>query len=265
MAEWSNIGWTDHTFNPWIGCTKIGPGCDHCYAEAWARRYYPSAVWGEARRRTSASAWRNPIHLNNRAARAGVRHFVFCASLADVFDHQVPLDWRFDLFRLIEATPHLVWLLLTKRPQNVTKMLAHAGPLPRNVALGCTVVNQEEADRDVPILLSVPGRTLFRFLSIEPMLGPVDLRALDQSSERYIDWVIIGGESGAGHRPMDPDWVRWLRDQCIAAKRPFFFKQWGGARSSSGGRILDGAYWSDRPHVPPVAPPRVLAAQESFL
>ena len=179
MAENTAIEWADHTFNPWTGCTKVSPACDHCYAESWAKRS-GTVRWGpgEPRRRTTDANWRLPLKWNAQAQRDGRRFRVFCASLADVFDNEVPTAWRVDLFRLIEVTPNLDWLLLTKRIGNAAKMmfLARGGYLPMlpNLWLGATVVTQEEADRDVPKLLAVPARV--RFLSIEPMLGPIDLR-----------------------------------------------------------------------------------------
>lgn len=241
MAENSKIEWTDHTFNPWIGCTKVSPGCDHCYAEAWDRRFAVSGHamrWGDKalRTRTSAANWRLPLKWDKQSEADGVRRKVFCASLADVFDNAVPPEWRAALFALIAGTPHLDWLLLTKRIGNVAKMIEAPGMqkcgLPPNVWLGATVVDQEEADRDIPKLLAVPARV--RFLSIEPMLGPIDL---DAALWRYegpmhirreaLHWVICGGESGAGARPISPDWARRLRDQCKAAGVAFLFKQWG--------------------------------------
>jgi protein gp37 len=264
MAENSKIEWTDHTFNPWVGCTKVSPGCDHCYAESWAKRAGKSAgvTWGGERRRTSAANWEQPRRWNAQAHKEGRRYRVFCSSLADVFDNQVPAQWRAELFALIDATPNLDWLLLTKRIGNVREMVLDMGRvmrmhndtfdpvLPRNVWLGATIVNQQEADRDIPKLLAVPARV--RFLSIEPLLGPVDLRRLVQKAAEHpergqppvsidalrgwyggagdpasIDWVIVGGESGPGARPMSPDWARSLRDQCARAGVPFLFKQWG--------------------------------------
>jgi protein gp37 len=267
MAENSKIEWTDHTFNPWTGCTKVSPGCDHCYAEGWAKR--SGAVrWGvgEPRRRTTEANWRLPLKWNAQADAERRRMRVFCASLADVFDNAVDPQWRADLFSLILSTPNLDWLLLTKRIGNVVPMLRelrHGSDedLPlldvmplENLWLGATVVNQEEADRDIPKLLAVPARV--RFLSIEPMLGPIDIRWTFSDSmvircprcrlstnrlthgpcpndgatlvnDVGVDWVIAGGESGPGARPMHPDWARSLRDQCEAAGVPFLFKQWG--------------------------------------
>jgi protein gp37 len=258
MTANSSIEWTDHTFNPWTGCTKVSPGCDHCYAEIWSKRAGAKVgKWGAGapRVRTSASTWAQPLKWNAQAdafmAANGRRQRVFCASLGDVFDNAVDPQWRTDLFELIARTPNLDWLLLTKRIGNVGNMLPVPFDFDRmypNVWLGATIVNQEEADRDIPKLLAVPARV--RFLSMEPLLGPVDLSSidLDGHSEIFplkgttgcedddgnaasdlpaIDWVIIGGESGPGARPMHPDWARSLRDQCLAAGVPFLFKQWG--------------------------------------
>ncbi|MGV0964172.1 MAG: phage Gp37/Gp68 family protein [Polynucleobacter sp.] len=267
MGENSAIEWTEHTFNPWEGCQKVGPGCDHCYAETRNARYGGgvAANWGPGapRRRTSVTNWRKPLAWQRDAERFraehGRRQRVFCASLADVFDNAVDPAWRADLFELIAATPDLDWLLLTKRIGNVETMAAEAGCMPPNVWLGATVVNQAEADRDVPKLLAAPARV--RFLSMEPLLGPVTLGlmrsdlpqhagwpgtydplggswwpAVGNPEEEYrnreeglprINWLIVGGESGSGARPMHPDWARSLRDQCAAADVPFLFKQWG--------------------------------------
>ncbi|MGS1032705.1 phage Gp37/Gp68 family protein [Burkholderia glumae] len=261
MSENSKIEWTDHTFNPWEGCQKVGPGCDHCYAEARNARFAGGTPinWGPGapRRHTSPANWRKPIAWNAAHAefysKHGRRQRVFCASLADVFDNAVPASWRVELFYLIAKTPNLDWLLLTKRIGNAEEMIRESvqyvantdEPWPwANVWLGATVVNQDEADRDVPKLLATPARV--RFLSIEPMLGPIDLnQALppfrcDTCDADYgalsahasgtpigIDWVIAGGESGPRARPAHPDWFRSLRDQCAAAGVPFLFKQWG--------------------------------------
>lgn len=327
MSEATKIEWCDSTFNPWIGCTKISPACDHCYAEAQMDTRMGRVEWGSGkpRARTSAAYWRQPLRWNARIfwqcdtcgwrgegphldgllddndesvrelcpqcwpepiAVKLARRRVFCASLADVFDNEADPEWRADLFELIAATPNLDWLLLTKRIGNVAAMVAEAfdavkrrfwigqeymrlahrdvtspewtdPALPPNVWLGATVVNQQEADRDIPKLLAV--RAAKRFLSIEPMLGPVDVgrflypthwhwdsrfktpaeaSAAGAYAERkrqgivlagstFLDWIICGGESGPHARPMHPDWVRSLRDQCTAAGVPFLFKQWG--------------------------------------
>jgi protein gp37 len=249
MAE-TTIEWADFTFNPWTGCTKVSPGCDHCYAEGWAKRS-GHVEWGPhaARRRTAAATWQAPLKWNLAAKQAERRARVFCASLADVFDNHASIlpDWRADLWSLIAATPHLDWLLLTKRPQNIARMLPPTwGDGWPNVWLGTTVENQTEADRRILHLLDTPARV--RFLSCEPLLGPValDMILTDEmgiyalsgifsdgsgpsgfSQGPGIDWVICGGESGPGARPMHPDWARSLRDQCTRDNVPFFFKQWG--------------------------------------
>lgn len=266
MAENTKIEWADHTFSPWTGCTKVSPACDHCYAEGWAKRS-GHVKWGsgQPRRRTSDANWRMPLKWNREAERTGVRPRVFCASLADVFDNEVDPAWRADLFKLIADTQNLNWLLLTKRVGNVMKMAnevadmprtgSHTGHLiahqwrngspPKNVWLGATVVNQDEADRDIPKLLTVPAAK--RFLSIEPMLGPMLLpferlrewnriALLNQQEHAVsrIDWVIVGGESGPGARPMSPDWARSIRDQCEEAGVALFVKQMGGSRDKRG-------------------------------
>lgn len=248
MGENSNIEWTDHTFNPWIGCTKVSPGCAHCYAERDMARY-GKAKWGagQPRVRTAASTWRQPITWDRKAAAAGQRERVFCASLADVFDPEVPVAWLSDLFDLISATPNLDWLLLTKRPQLIMERIGKVfelhmdgggrgpdlvscwigGMAPRNVWLGTTVEDQQRADERIPALLAVPARV--RFLSCEPLLGTVDLELEkpDNGAPIGIDWIIAGGESGPHARPMHPEWARSLRDQAQAAGVPFLFKQWG--------------------------------------
>ena len=264
MSENSKIEWCDHTFNPWIGCTRISPACDHCYAARIDHRF-GGGHWGAGapRKRTSASNWKKPLQWNRRAEAEGVRYRVFCASLADVFDNEIPIHWLVDLLGLIRHTPNLDWLLLTKRVGNSGRRLNQAADLarktatheplmrwieawidgddvPNNVWLGATVVNQDEADRDVPKLLNTPAAV--RFLSIEPMLGPIDLHltvaaplwAGDGPNARAFNsyrlglhWIIAGGESGPQARPSHPDWFRSLRDQCVNAEVPFLFKQWG--------------------------------------
>lgn len=207
MAENTSIAWCDHTFNPWEGCQKVGPGCDHCYAETRNARFSGGAAvnWGPGapRRRTSAANWRKPIAWNRDAgefyAQHGRRQRVFCASLADVFDNAVDPTWREDLFALIRATPNLDWLLLTKRIGNVPSMVSLIpGWLPENVWLGATIVNQAEADRDIQKLLETPARV--HFLSIEPMLGPIDLESVAWPSiaEHRVDALRGGYWNKAG-------------------------------------------------------------------
>lgn len=218
MGENSKIEWTHHTFNPWIGCTKVGPPCDHCYAEAMSNRY-GWTTWGPhgERKRTSEANWKKPLQW---AKRAVGRERVFCASLSDWLDNQVPQSWRDDLGDLIRATPQLDWLLLTKRIQNY-KRLAPWQEAPANVWLGITCGDQVEYDRDWPKLAALPATV--HFVSYEPALGPLSIGGFRETPE----WIICGGESGPNARPMHPDWARSLRDQCQAAGVPFFFKQWG--------------------------------------
>lgn len=244
MSETTNIAWCDSTWNPWEGCSKISPGCDSCYAEARNQRFHGGVNWGPGapRRLTSSANWKKPLAWNAKAAKTGQPWRVFCASLADVFDNEVPASWREDLFEVIRATPALTWMLLTKRVGNVEDMLPGGwyarstypnGPWP-NVWIGATVVNQEEADRDIPKLLAVPAAV--RFLSIEPMLGPINLAAkcppyyAPHIQPDRIGWVIVGGESDQpGHRarPCDIEWARDIVRQCKAAQVPCFVKQLG--------------------------------------
>ncbi|UVC14749.1 phage Gp37/Gp68 family protein [Mesorhizobium onobrychidis] len=234
MGEITAISWCDHTFNPWIGCTKVSPACDGCYAEAMMDKRYGRVQWGApgqgngTRVRTSAGNWQQPIRWNKKAAADGTRPFVFCSSLADVFDNQVPTAWRTDLFELIRATRSLVWLLLTKRPQNIVRMYGSAFdlPWPRNAAIGTTVEDQKRFDINVPALrdAGLELHPAFAFLSCEPLLGPIG------GDIDGIDWVITGGETDqGGHkaRPTHPDWFRDIRDQCAAAGVAYHHKQNG--------------------------------------
>jgi protein gp37 len=253
MSANTKIEWADHTFNPWIGCTKVGPGCDNCYAKADFEDRKHRVTWGAGQARSRTKTWGDPVRWNKQAdaffAEHGRRQRVFCASLADVFDNEVPQAWRDDLFRLISETPNLDWLLLTKRIGNAIDMIGDAllqeprlkagecraasWPWP-NVWLGATICIQEEADRDIPKLLAVPAAK--RFLSMEPLLGSISFEgmwvphtnpAMHENMLEALDWIIVGGESGPNARPMHPDWVRSLRDQCQAAGVAFLFKQWG--------------------------------------
>jgi len=307
----SKIEWTHHTFNPWIGCTRVSPGCVNCYAETMMDKRWGKVEWGPQgqRIRTSDDYWKQPLKWNREAAAAGERRRVFCASLADVFenkpDQRQEMDaWRLSLFDLIYDTPSLDWLILTKRPENVKVMVPwmfHHPDFhgwPSNVWIGTSVENQEYADKRIPELLKIPAAV--RFLSVEPLLGPVDLhfdfieRDDDGNSIHWhsqncpdfcdyacgsqwnggINWVIVGGESGPNARPMHPEWVRSIRDQCQEAGTPFFFKQWGewvndyeiGVPGNSAmtylekktlykvgkkraGRLLDGREWNEFPVV----------------
>lgn len=215
----------------------MSAACKYCYAESWAKRV-GSGVWGSRapRRFFSASHWRQPLRWNADAEAAGKRQRVFCASMADVFETRSDLDpWRKQLWTLIEATPWLDWLLLTKRPEAVGQIAPWPGDWPNNVWLGTTVESQKWVPRRLDLLLAQPASV--RFLSCEPLLGRLDVSPwLSYRATPYpLDWVIAGGESGAKARPMHPDWVRSLRDQCVAGGVPFHFKQWGAWRPTVNG------------------------------
>ena len=301
MGMNSQISWTDHTFNPWIGCTKVSPACKNCYAERDMGHRFGRVQWGPTGTRvlTSESNWQKPINWNRTAKTHGIRYRVFCASLADVFEdwrgpivdnkgcrlfwshsrqpHESKYHWvsesetagiempvhmhdvRARLFDLIDATPNLDWLLLTKRPEKIPVFWRiHPSGIHQedmsfseayrrdNVFLGVSVENQEYANKRIPELLKCRELSPVLFLSCEPLVGPVDLTSLwsgryewrdslngihvghnFQRSCSTIDWVITGGESGPNARPAEPAWYRSIRDQCSAAEIPFHFKQWG--------------------------------------
>jgi protein gp37 len=292
MTERTRIEWADATVNFWHGCTPVSPGCRHCYAAELDRRFHAEAPhWG-----LTASRWvRLPaaaaeaVRLDRRAERSGQRLRVFANSMGDFWEDRPELEApRLMAFEVIRQTPHLDWLLLTKRPERVPALLGRAseeawgqalldparedladwlgdwtlGYAPGHVWLGASVEDQATADRRLPDLLGLPAAV--RFVSCEPLLGPVDLRLGDcwlgftPNGDR-LHWVIAGGESGPGARPVHPAWVRSLRDQCQAAGLPFLFKSWGrsdghGAlrpRSGSAGRLLDGELHDNYPEVRP--------------
>ncbi len=233
----TNIGWTDYTFNPWIGCTKVSAGCVNCYAERDNKhRQWNPAGWGKGipRHRTSEANWDKPYQCDSLAKRNGVRFKVFCASLADVFDPEVPLEWLADLLKVIDSCQNLDWLLLTKRIDEVERRINnaintsstnffHSNP---NVWLGTTAENKKQADIRIPQLLKIPAR--IKFVSAEPLLEP-----LDDFGEHFVfeglDWVIVGGESGGNARPMEPGWVTPLKNGCNNRGIPFFMKQMSGS------------------------------------
>jgi protein gp37 len=226
MAENSAIGWTDDTFNLVWGCQRVSPGCLHCYAESLSKRY-GFDVWGPPkttqRRVMSDNYWKQPIRWNKQATTSGVRRRVFCCSMADVFeDHPTNESQRPRLWEMIESTPMLDWLLLTKRPENMRDMLPPQWlHTPRqNVWLGTSTENQEWFDKRIDHLLSTPA--VVHYLSAEPLIGSIDTQGYKPS------WVIVGGESGRGARPMQIEWARELRNQCQDKGVAFFMKQLGG-------------------------------------
>jgi protein gp37 len=274
MGENSKIEWTTHTFNPWWGCTKVSEACKHCYAESWAKRVGKD-VWGPSttRRVFGDAHWAQPLKWNKTSDGSLVRPRVFCASMADVFEDRDELrPLRARLWEIIEQTPNLDWLLLTKRPQNVSRLNGWGPNWPRNVWLGTTVELQKRAEELLPFLADIPAKV--RFISAEPLLGPLDLKSWLGST---LDWVITGGESGPKARPASPDWFRSLHQQCMEADVPFHFKQWGDWAPGNGinlpkartlrtaaaadgtamlrvgkkvaGRLLDGKSWDGLPRI----------------
>lgn len=257
MAENTKIEWVDHTFNPWIGCTRIiggpeGSACDNCYAASMShRRGWARFEAGAPRKRTTAAYWRQPLLWNKKAAAAGRRAKVFGPSLADPYDAEIGDEWRNDYMDVIEACPWLDFILLTKRPQVALKFHQHR-KVPDNLWPGITAENQKMLELRAPVILQIPARV--HVLSAEPVLGPLDLEHVavpDREAGKYaghghtfnalqgqgdltlfsaphqFGWVIAGGESGPKARPSHPDWFRSLRRQCRDAEVPFFFKQWG--------------------------------------
>lgn len=239
----SRIEWTDHTFNPWIGCTEVSSGCDNCYARETFDGRRKMVRWGacQPRHRTSLQNWHQPYVWNQEAQRSGTHPRVFCASLADVFDSEVDDLWRSDLFTVIDDCRDLKWLILTKRLDNACEfldMLTEAGwPWP-HVWIGASVETQAQAAIRIPALIQIPAAG--RFLSIEPMLGPMTVQYpaihdwMNSGHLIGVDWVIAGGESGKLARPTHPNWIRAMRDQCQHDGRPFFFKGWGEWASLGG-------------------------------
>lgn len=265
MAVNTNIEWCDATLNLWWGCTKVSDGCKFCYAEHLSDQRFQRGAWGPGGTRQEVKSWRSTLaKISKRAKDEGRRLRVFCQSMSDTFEGPETCggtnseNWklmsrlRMELFRAIMDTPNLDWLLLTKRPENIKECIYRASQaveaqdtalrywvnewmrlqrVPHNVWLGTSVEDQATAIRRIPSLLSVPAAV--RFLSCEPLLGMVDLAyACFNGADSYgsmpgVHWVICGGESGPNARPMNPEWVRSLRDQCVAANVPFVFKQWG--------------------------------------
>jgi protein gp37 len=236
MGEQTGIVWAHHTFNPWIGCTKVSAACDHCYAEALNNRHRWAPGWGNhPRQRTSTSTWETPLKWDRAAYRAGERRRVFCASLADVFDNHrsITSGWHGDLWHLISQTPNLDWLLLTKRPQNIEKMLPESYGMPEwgrgwaNVWLGTTVEHRDVQNQRLKALCAVPAR--LRFISAEPLLDYLDIDTYLEAG--LIHWVISGGESGPQCRISDASWHQNLANQCLSHDVPYLFKQHSGVNA----------------------------------
>lgn len=232
MSENSKIEWTHHTFNPWWGCAKVSEACRNCYAESLAKRYGKEDLWKGNRNRTKGP-WKDILKWDKSARERGVRERVFVASMSDIFEIHYDSDaevemsyWRDEAFALLENLTNLDVLLLTKRPQFAKDYLINrygdcVGPhgVPDHFWVGTTVENQRAADERLPILSTIPAKV--RFLSCEPLLEPVDLK----SALSAIDWVIVGGESGSGCRPMQEEWATSIKEQCDLSGTSFFFKQ----------------------------------------
>jgi protein gp37 len=251
MAESTGISWCSHTFNPWWGCTKVSPACDNCYAERDSKRYGHD-VWGKdaPRRFFGDEHWSKPLKWNKLAQSEGVRKRVFCASMADVMEDRRDLDEsRLRLWDLIEATPNLDWLLLSKRPMNYRRFVPLRILLDGNVWLGTTLESPEYLWR-VEALKQMPARV--HFLSMEPLTEAIPTLG-DHLDD--IEWVIAGGESGGkAARPANPDWFRQIRDAATSRDIPFHFKQWGEHGSdlvrigrAKAGCELDGREWKEFP------------------
>lgn len=269
----TGILWTEYTFNGWIGCTKVSPGCHFCYAEVDRATVANNVLWGtgQPRHRTSPDNWKKPLRWNRTCAVDGTRTKVFSASLSDWLDPEVPVEWLADLLELIDKTPNLDWQLLTKRPelwesrmQAVCAFMRSTsaemglerlwrlegwlnGISPANVWVGTTCEDQKRANERIPALLRIPAR--IRFLSCEPLLEPVNLFLADRPPERGLticdfaaynsalgdlNWVIVGGESGTKARPFNPDWALQIVQDCKAAGVPVFVKQMGTGNGFTG-------------------------------
>lgn len=240
MSDRTAIEWTEATWNPVTGCDQVSPGCAHCYAKTFAERWtgitghpyeqgFALKLWPE--RLAQPLRWRRP-------------RTIFVNSMSDLFHERIPDDFVRDVFEIMVEAEHHTFQVLTKRHGRMLDLAAHL-PWPPNVWMGVSIENRRFVHR-ADYLREVPAAV--RFISAEPLLGP--LEGLDLTE---IDWLIAGGESGPHHRPIRPEWVRDLRDRCTEEDVAFFFKQWGGVRSKSGGRLLDGRQWSEVPEVAAVA------------
>jgi|SRR3990172_65654 len=232
MGGKTKIRWTDHTLDFWWGCLKVSPGCEHCYAETFSK-HVGRNIWGPSQtteRWRTKSPWLDCLKWDKKARRDGIRRKVFCQSMSDFFeDHPQVTSWRWHALRILEGFTSLDVQLLTKRIENVTQMVPDSWleNWPSHILIGTSVENQEYADKRIHELLKIPAAV--RFLSAEPLLGPIRLPDSFLSLGKKT-WVIVGGESGPNARPMHPQWVRNLRDQCIVAGVPYFFKRWGMER-----------------------------------
>jgi protein gp37 len=243
MADRSAIEWTEATWNPTTGCDRVSAGCDHCYALTLAKRLKAmghAKYQNDGDSRTSGPGFGLTIHPDavTMPHRWRAPRVVFVNSMSDLFHAKVPRPFVAEVFRVMEDTPRHTYQILTKRSRRL-RLMASELPWPDNVWMGVSVESADEGSR-IADLRATPAAV--KFLSCEPLLGP--LSDLDLTG---IDWVIAGGESGPGHRTMNPGWVRDIRDRCVDQGVAFFFKQWGGRSPKAGGRLLDGRTWDELP------------------
>ncbi len=244
MADHSAIEWTEATWNPTTGCDRVSAGCDHCYALTLAKRLKAMGnvkYQNDGDPRTSGPGFGLTIHSDALTLpyRWRAPRTVFVNSMSDLFHARVPRPFVAEIFRVMKDTQRHTYQILTKRSRRL-RLMAGGLPWPENVWMGVSVENADERSR-IDDLRATPAAV--KFLSCEPLLGP--LPDLDLHG---IDWVIVGGESGPGHRPVDPEWVRQVRDHCLDQGVAFFFKQWGGRTPKAGGRLLDGRTWDELPN-----------------
>jgi protein gp37 len=234
MAQTSSIEWTETTWNPVTGCQKISPGCKHCYAERMAKRL---KAMGQPRYSNGFKVTlQDDLVTKPLSWKTG--RIIFVNSMSDLFHKDVPSDFILRCFEVMNKASQHQFQVLTKRPERVIEM-ARSIMWSDNIWIGTSVENNDYVRR-ARTIAKVPAA--IRFLSIEPLLGPVTRLPLSN-----IEWVIVGGESGPGARPMEADWVRKIRDRCVRYEVPFFFKQWGGVQKSKTGRLLDGRTWNELP------------------
>lgn len=259
MAQSSSIEWTDCTWNPVVGCTKVSSGCANCYAERMAKRLAAIAASNASRGRSGGrlanyrgvvdkrGRWNGSVYLDDSAVDdpLGWRlpRIVFVNSMSDLFHPEVPLEFIQRVFGVMNETPQHTYQVLTKRPERAAELAAELS-WSENIWFGTSVESHAVVER-VRRLQRVPARV--RFLSVEPLLGPIPRLPLSK-----IHWVIVGGESGPGARPMEAEWVAQIRDRCIDRNVPFFFKQWGGVNKKATGRVLDGRTWDEMPTGEPI-------------
>lgn len=245
MANNSSIEWTEATWNPVVGCTIISPGCTNCYAMRMARRLEAmgnSKYAGTTRLSGGRAKWNGVVRLDEESLKLPASwrtgRMIFVNSMSDLFHEKVPLAFIKRVFKTMQETPQHTYQILTKRAERL-EQISPSLAWPKNVWMGVSVENVEYIERVNHLRRT---NAAVKFLSLEPLLGPLDELDLSQ-----IDWVIAGGESGPGARPVDPDWVRTIRDQCSEAAVAFHFKQWGGVNKKKTGRVLDGRTWDQFP------------------